>query len=209
MQLGADIISIEIAGEAYELRPSLRACMRLTHRHGLPALAGAASDFNLGIVLDMLKESAIRPAVVLGEISTLGLGKVRNRLMAPLSHFVLALAGIDPDATTSQTPASGKQLTPAEYHARLFEIATGWLGWTPEQTWRATPAEILGARTGRTDLITDILKAVFGAIDKPDAGRALSPYTPEKLAEIEATGFDPEFDRAGLHALKAKIQGGA
>lgn len=209
MRLGADIISIEMAGEAYELRPSLRACMRLTHRHGLPALAGAASDFNLSIILDMLKEAAIRPTVLLGEIATLGLGKVRNRLMAPLSQFVLALAGVDPDAIGSPAPASGEELTPAEYHARLFEIATGWLGWTPEQAWCATPAEILAARTGRTDLITDILKAVFGTTDKPDAGRALSPYTPEKLKEIEAAGFDPEFDRAGLHALRAKIQGGA
>lgn len=209
MRLCADTISVEIAGEAYELRPTLRACTRLTHRHGLVTLAGAVSDFNVSIILDMLKEAAIRPAVLLAEIATLGVGKVRNRLTVPLSQFVLALAGIDPEANTQQEPATGKQLTPAEYHTRLFEIATGWLGWTPEQAWCATPAEIIAARTGRTDLITDILKAVFGTTDKPDTGHTPSPYTPEKLAEIDAAGLDPEFDRAGLHALKAKIQGGA
>lgn len=209
MQLGADTISIEMAGEAYELRPSLRACLRLTHKHGLSALAGAARDFKISIILDMLSEAAIKPALLWAEIASVGLGAVCRRLTEPLSKFVLAVAGIDPDATPEPaiSQASGKQLSPDEYHTQLFQIATGWLGWTPEQAWAATSAEIRAARTGRTDLITDILKAVFGTDDKPE--QTETSYSPEKLAEIEAAGFDPEFDRAGLAALKAKMQAGA
>lgn len=56
---------------------------------------------------------------------------------------------------------------------------------------------------GRTDLITDVLKAVFGINDTAEP--IPETYTPERLAEIEANGFDPAFDRAGLQALKARV----
>ncbi|MHA6646408.1 hypothetical protein ACX3P1_28370, partial [Mesorhizobium sp. A623] len=49
--------------------------------------------------------------------------------------------------------------------ADFYEIATGWLGWTPETAWNATPAEILAAQRG---LIAK-LKAIHGtAEEKPD-----------------------------------------
>ncbi len=207
MRVGADTISIEIAGEAFELRPSLRACLRLTDRHGLSALFKAVSEFNVGILLDMLKEATGKPALLLDEIAKRGVGFTYFRLTETLSKFVLAIAGVDPDKPAAPEAKPGKPLTPAEYHSQLFEIATGWLGWPPEQAWHATPAEILAAQKGRTDLVTDILKAVFGT--RSDGNKSALAYTPEKLAEIEAADLDPEFDRAGLLALKAKIQGWA
>jgi len=205
MKLGADTISIEMAGEAFELRPSLRACLRLTDRYELPALFKAVSEFHVGIVSDMLKEATGKPALLLDEIAKHGIGSTYFRYVEALSKFVLAIAGVDPDRPATPQPKRGKPLSPIEYHTQLFEIATGWLGWPPEQAWNATPAEILSAQKGRTDFVTDILKAVFGSGN--DNGNSAPAYTPETLAEIEAAGRDPEFDRAGLLALKAKVQG--
>lgn len=204
MRLGAESISLEIGGEAFELRPSLRVCTSLTARHGILGLVRAVREFNLAIILEVLREAAIDPAFVWDQIAAIGLGRFRERIAEPLSRFVLAVAGIDPDQPQPATTSSGG-MSAQEAHACLFRIATGELGWPPAEAWNATPTEIIAARKGRTDLITDILKAIFGSPEKatPDA----SP-SPEEIAKAEALGLDPEFDRAGLRKLKAKIMGG-
>lgn len=201
MQLGADAVLIELAGEAFELRPTLRAGMRLMRRHSLSGLLAAVRDFNTTVVVDVLRECGIRPTLLPTEIEAHGLAVVRARLTGPLAEFALAVAGVDPDAEPAPA-ATGKQLTPYEYHSRLFEIATGWLGWTPDEAWNATIPEIIAARAGRASLIEDVLKAVFGSTD--DTPATATTYTPAQLAEIEEQGFDPVFDRAGLANLKAK-----
>ena len=200
--LGADGIFVELTGEAYELRPSLRASMRLVRRHQLPGLLAAAQDFNLTIIMDVLREAAISPKLLLTDIAAIGLGNVRNQLTGPLARFVLAVAGIDPDDTSPPVPAPGKQVSPEETFTQLFGFATGWLGWTPEEAWNATPSEIIAAKNGRTDMITDVLKAILGTgnTDKPD-----TQYTPEQVAQIIANGTDPAFDRAGLAKLNASL----
>lgn len=145
MRLGADDIVVELAGEAFALRPTIRAGLRLVRRHGLPALAAAARDFNVAVIMDVLREAAIKPELLPAEIATIGLGNVRNKLTGPLSQFALAVAGIDPDDATMAQPPTGKRMSHTEFFTRLFEIATGWLGWTPEDAWNATPAEIIAA----------------------------------------------------------------
>lgn len=204
MKLGADSIYIELAGEAYELRPSLRASMQLVRRHGLPGLLAAVQGFNVTIIMDMLREAAIKPSLLLAEIAAIGLGPVRNCLTGPLVEFVLAIAGIDPDDTTPPTPTTSKPADPEQVFTDLFKIGTGWLGWSPEEAWNATPAEIIAARAGRTDLITDILQAVFGKPEGATSGTKTDHYTSEQLKQIEDAGHDPAFDRAGLQALKGK-----
>lgn len=206
--LGADGIYVELAGEAHELRPSLRASMRLVRRHQFHGLLAAAHDFNVTIIADMLREAGIKPALLLAEIGAHGLGEVRNRLTGPLVAFVWAIAGVDPDNIIPASAVTTAKLpTPDEAFARLFGIATGWLGWAPEEAWNATPAEISAAQAGRTDLITDVLKAVFGTTDKDQNAnhQSVKPYTREQLQQIEELGYDPAFDREALHALKAKL----
>lgn len=199
MKLGADGIFVELAGEAFELRPSLRASMRLVRRHGLSGLFAAVQGFNVTVIMDVLSEAGHKPSLILDDIAAVGLGRVCHRLTDPLTLFVLALAGHDPDDTTPPEPTIGKPVEPEQLFAQLFGIATGWLGWTPKEAWNATPAEIIAARAGRTDLITDVLKAVFGSTDeKPTA----APYTPDQLKQIEEEGHDPAFNRASLRSLK-------
>lgn len=197
--LGADGIYVELAGEAYELRPSLRACIRLVRLHGLTSLLAALQDFNVTTIMDVLREAAIKPSLLLTEIAAVGLGTVRIRLTGPLAEFVLAVAGIDPDEATPSEPAPGKPVDPERVFAQLFGIATGALGWTPEEAWIATPAEIIAAHNGQT---AHLIRT--GVLVEQKPGQTADHYTETQLKQIEAEGHDPAFNRAGLHALKGK-----
>lgn len=199
MKLGADGIYVQLAGEAFELRPSLRASMRLVRRQGLTGLLAAAQDFNVTTIMDVLKEAAIKPGLLLAEIADIGLSSVRNRLTGPLALFVLAIAGIDPDDATPTEPAPGKPVDPERVFAQLFGIATGALGWTPEQAWNATPAEIIAAHNGQT---AHLIRT--GVLVELKPSQTTDHYTADQLKQIEEEGHDAAFDRAGLHALKGK-----
>jgi len=199
MKLGADGIYVELAGETFELRPSLRASMRLARRHGLPALYVAAQDFNVTVIADVLREAAIKPSLLLAEIAAIGLGKVRNRLTGPLVQFVLAIAGIDPTDATPSKPATGRPIDPEQVFAQLFGVATGALGWAPEEAWNATPAEIIAAHNGQT---AHLIRT--GVLIEQTPGQTANHYTEDQLRQIEENGHDPAFNRASLHALKGK-----
>lgn len=205
MHLAADSIVIEIAGEAYVLRPLLLAATRLARRYGdFAAIYKAILADHVTVTADVIREGSGSTGAAddfLTAASFPGLRSTLAPLKRPLLRYVSQLAGHD-DAETETKSKPGKPVPFAEYHETLFRIGTGWLGWSPADTWAATPAEIIAAQRGRTDMISDVLKAVFGtAADEPDAHTV---YTPEKIAEIISTGHDPVFDRAGLHALKQK-----
>ena len=79
-------------------------------------------------------------------------------LTGPLLEHVMRLAGIDPDQQ-AKPEGEGPRMSFEEYHTRLFQIATGALGWTPNTAWSATAAEIIEAYKGRIEFV----KAIFGA----------------------------------------------
>ncbi|MFC3058807.1 hypothetical protein [Paenirhodobacter populi] len=91
---------------------------------------------------------------------------------------------------------TGEAIPLRDYYADLFRCATGWLGWTPSEVWTASLAEIEAAMNAHCDRLIAA---------SPDAERP--PTTSAKQrAENIAAGLDPEFDRAALHALKARHQ---
>ncbi|HEY8566587.1 MAG TPA: phage tail assembly chaperone [Beijerinckiaceae bacterium] len=174
MRLAGNEITITIGQETVRLRPSLRAALRLERRYdGLQRLLGAVSGGSLSAISDVIAETVVGttdiPAFLNHQAEhgyRVGLAKATPGVVA----CVLALAGVDPDNPERQDGVAGAdQITFSDYYERLFSIGTGWLGWTPDVTWSATPAEIEAAFKGRVDL----LKAVFGGSDdgetKPDA----------------------------------------
>lgn len=174
MRLAYDEITIDSGHEVIRLRASLRAAFRLERRHdGFEAIVKGISDGNFSIMADVIRESA-NPRSTFAEfldgIDTLPMGLALARITEPLIAHVMALAGADGDNGTK--PTQGAEPIPfAEYHTKLFRIATGWLGWTPADAWEATPAEIIEAQKGRMEL----LNAMFGGgksddntITKPD-----------------------------------------
>ncbi|MEH2469742.1 hypothetical protein V1281_001011 [Nitrobacteraceae bacterium AZCC 2161] len=105
----------------------------------------------------MIKEGTGRQSALTDYLDTAGdtpLVVSLDLLVEPICKFVVALTG----SQTAVAAAKGLPISFKEYHTRLFRIATGWLGWTPDEAWDATPAEILEAYQGRTEM----LAAVFG-----------------------------------------------
>ena len=188
----ADDVVLNLAGYAspVRLRPSLRAAIRLEQRFGFAALLKGITENSLTVIASIIEEAAIDdPANLMQAIEFEPLGKALPALQGKLIEFVALLIGAgDNDAEEKAPAATGKAVSFAAYHERLFSIGTGWLGWSPADTLDATPAEILAAFRGRQEMIGTVLKAVFGSAEDDD-----------KPAE-----FDPEpaYEREEYLALK-------
>lgn len=162
----AEEIIIHLAGEAIELRPSLRHAIRLERRPGsFAGLLREIDEGSLTAALDIIRPHHDDEFLANRAFDALG------QLKEPLTLYVLALAGIDPDddASRARAPrAKGKERptqTFADHLAQLYRIGTGWLGWTPDVTLDATPAEIMEAHKGRVEL----LRSIFGSDDEPES----------------------------------------
>ncbi len=161
MRLADDEITIDLGHEVIRLRASLRAAFRLERRHGFAKIFKGIVDGDLSIMADVIRESADPRSVFadfLDGIDALPLQIAIERISEPLIAHVMALAGVDVDSANEPIPDAQRVPFP-EYHARLYRIATGWLGWTPADAWEATPAEITEAYKGRREL----LSAMFGS----------------------------------------------
>lgn len=187
-------VTIAHGGNAVTLRPSLRAATILEERFGIPALFRALDDLNLTIISEIILTMTSRQnaAAFLSSVPGRPLLPFFLSVRAPLVELVSMLTPA-PDPKAKHKPTTGKPMTWVEVFAALYDRATGWLGWTPEQAWNATPAEI--DRAYRAHL--EKLKAIHGG------GTDNKEPDPEQIERNIAAGLDPEFDRAGLHALKA------
>lgn len=194
-------VTIAHGGETVTLRPSLRAAVTLEARYGFPALFRALDEWNLTIISEIiLSASSSRQgaaAFLLG-IPGKPLFPFFMAMRQPLVELVSMFMPAPVQPLDKHTPVPSKPIPLAEIYGTLYNNATGWLGWTPETAWNATPTEIARAYDAHIDRLvtTGILVC----------GKQPTAKTPD-LEQI--AGLDPEFDRAGLRALKAKITGGA
>ncbi|WP_187970057.1 phage tail assembly chaperone [Aquibium microcysteis] len=191
MRLAYQPITIAIDGATATLRPSLRAACLLEQKHGIAVVIKAVDEGNLGIVADLVAFTGDNDTLanLLREIDQAGV--VRLNVIKPALFNVLAVM-IGYDDSDQSTTGTGSPLSFAEFFEQLFEIATGWLGWTPAQAWAATPAEIMAAQRG---LIAK-LKAIHGTAEAP-----AKEYDPNDLPT-------PEEVRAGIEVLRAQAQRG-
>lgn len=196
-----DEITLEHGPHAVTLHPSLRAATHLERLHGgFPALVQKVEQFDTRTVRTIIATSATTPQAAqafLTHAANLPLVQFRRATQAPCIALVAALLPqpkAPAPAASTGTPQPWQQV-----FRDLFGLATGWLCWTPETAWNATPQEITDAFAAHIEK----LKAIHGAADD-EATTAPATYTPEHLRQIEREGQDPAFDRAGLHALKGK-----
>ncbi|WFU76590.1 hypothetical protein [Bradyrhizobium sp. CB2312] len=151
MRLAANTFSLQVGDRSFDLKPSLRAAFHLHHKYGFPQLYQAILDGSFSAIMDLITAtSAVTPIASLRDILD-----AREQLL----EFVLILRGED----TSGDKSSGESMTFDEYFTKLYQIGTGWLGWTADDTWEATPAEIINAHVGRLDMIGAVLKTIFGS----------------------------------------------
>ena len=197
-------VTIAHGGSTVTLRPTLRAAATLEARHGFPALFRALDDLHFTIISDIILSSSSSGQADAAAFLSLVPGRplfpfsmaVRQRLADLVSMFTPAA---DPKAKRS---TGGEPMPWGEVYSTLYESATGWLGWTPEAAWNATPTEITRAMSAHFDRLV-----TTGVLVRDD--KQVKEADPEQAARNEAEGLDPEFDRAGLRALKAKLAGGA
>jgi hypothetical protein len=195
MRLADDEITIKLDHETIYLRPSLRAAFRLERRHeGFDKIIRGIISGDFAVMADVIRESA-NPRSAFADfldcIDAVPLRLAIERISEPLIAHVMALAGVD-SGTASEPKPDAERIPFAEYHARLFRLATGWLGWTPADAWEATPAEITEAYKGRREL----LSAMFGSgksdeitITKSDAStrrhlNALGDLTVTSMSQV-------------------------
>lgn len=191
------------------LRPTLRAACYLERLHdGFPGLFSRLEQSNLATIREVIMQAASsrqEAKAFLSELEQLPLRHVAEITVSPL----LALCtGFFPkndqnDSKKAKPSKAVKPVTMQDVYSELFAIGTGILGWTPNDTWNATPSEIVAAGKSRNHFISDILKAVFGAPEGDSL--KVDQYTDEQLAQIEQEGTDPNFDRAAFADLKASL----
>ena len=185
MRLADDYIAISLLSETIQLRPTLRAAFLLCNAYGdFHNLVERIAECNLTACTDLIKhggggsEATNAFAAFVGRENIIGVMDIRNELL----EFVLILSGAK-DREPEGKASTAKPIPFEEYHTRLFRIATGWLGWTPDQAWNATPAEILEAHKGRLEM----LAAIFGS-KKADDSISREEVTPELRARLNALG---------------------
>lgn len=198
-------VALEYGGHTVILRASLRAATYLEAlNNGFPALLTKVTQGHTGTLRQIILNSATDRSAAQSLLDAMKGAKligIQQALIAPA--FALLTALMTPDLATGQAEAAkaptGKPVAWADLYADLYKIATGWLGWTPDTAWSATLPEILHAFDGHIEQ----LKAVHGSADD-DATETPGISADQRQANIDQ-GLDPEFDRAALHALKAKL----
>lgn len=204
-----DEITLALGSWSVRCRPSLRAATHFVRLDGFADLPQRITEFHLGTVRELITVTATdrqEASAFLDQIGRTPLQAVADAVTVPL--LVLVVGGFQPapdddDAKSDDLKTSPKPMPWPKVYRELYRTATGWLGWTPADTWNATPAKISNAFAG----LHEKLKAIHGAPEK-DADQKPDAYSNERLRQIEEQGFDPAFDRNGLRALKAKIAGG-
>lgn len=191
------------------LKPSLRAALHLVQEFGdLESVLTGVHEGKLQTLAKIIKITSGQEtaAKFLHEIATHG----AKQIDALIPHFIIFIKGLIADvpalSDTPQTKPTSQQAAtapqkPDAYYYRLFQIGTGVLGWTPSETWPATPTEIVLAYQGRTEFIADILKSVFGT--KDENGPQIAYTSKEAHDALIASGTtDPAFDRAAFQELR-------
>lgn len=193
-----DGITLEHGGCTVLLRPSLRAALHLERLHeGFPGLLRKVEEFDTRTVRAMILVGGDRQAAerFLCRAAALPLSGFKEAAQAPLYALVAAMLP-QHDETKAKPSTTGKPTPWCKVYLKLLQMATGWLGWPPETAWSATPQEITDAFEAHVAK----LKAIHGTADEEEA--TSSGTTFEQRERNVELGLDPDFDRAGLHALK-------
>ncbi|WP_020187107.1 hypothetical protein [Methylopila sp. 73B] len=173
MTLAARDITVEIGGGSIRLRPTLRAATRLEREHGLQKLGALLAQGSISATAAILAEHVDTvPAVTVHDAM---------RLAPDLLLHLTQLADLGEQPTGKGKP-TGKPIALVDLHHQLFGLGTGVLGWTPAETYAASPAEILAAYNVRRKLLATLFG---GATDNTDAAADL-PTPEERKAGIEA-----------------------
>jgi len=192
MRLSDDEVMITLGSQAFTLKASLRAAHSLNLKYkGYHNLAEAISQGTFSAYLDVVTAGCTDPAALNAFLKPFHdpdafMTPLGNSILSArdeLLEFILVLTGARYKA--DEPSQRGEPITFEQFHETLFELGAGFLGWSPEDTWEASPSEIMVAAGGRKKL----LALIFGG--KPD----------DDTIERSDDGKLEESARAELNAL--------
>lgn len=161
-----------LQGGGITLRATLRALAAISGRyHDLVELYRRIADFDYDATYNLIVATCTEPDKINlpaepDWLHPRSLDQFFTLVTPQLLTFIEQVAGVD--ETESAEPSEPVALS--ELVERLFKIGAGWLEWSPEDTWNATPAEILLARDG----LVEKLKAIHGSADADNKGKQAS-----------------------------------
>jgi hypothetical protein len=144
------------------LRPCLRAGLLMAQKHSLQELQERIWQCHLGVISHLVAigcdDIDKTESLIAAQTIPAGLHKLQDFFPELIEFIRLSFGLSDDESTYSDEPATGEPIDFIAEFTDLFEFATGWLGWTPETAWAATPAEIIIARKGHFSM----LRAIHG-----------------------------------------------
>jgi hypothetical protein len=180
-------IVLDHGGNAVILRPCLRAAAALERSHdGFDRLFQRIAEFHTGTVREIILTAATDrkdAARFLDTMSRLPISRFVEIAQASLARLVV---GFFPQGD-DKPAAPGKAVPWREAYRDFYRYATGWLHWSPDQAWNATPTEIVEAFAAHLDM----LKAIHGPSENDES--------PEFQPDLDA-----KLDRDGLNKLRGK-----
>lgn len=197
-------ITLTHGNHVVRLVPTLRAATILEQQEGgFPGLLDRLRDLHTATIKAVIIAGAscrTSADAFLTAMQDKPLLTIQNAALPACLAFLTAIMAPDLTDTdkTAPTRATGKPVAWADLYSELFGIGTGWLGWSAAETWNATIPEIVSAFEAHTKK----LQAIYGGAEEPTSGS--SGTSKEQREANIAAGLDPDFDRAGLHALKAR-----
>lgn len=192
MRLVAQDTLIRHGGDIVRLRPSLRAAIILETRYSLfPVLTGI-EQCSLDIFEAIIDATAVDPIaarrLLIAEVDQHGVRQLKH-LLQPFFDLVCACYGVgeNPDEGYQQQrqEQAGKRVSMIEALATLYQIATGWLGWTPDAALSATPDQIIAAHKG----FIAKHRALNGVVEEADEAPQYDPRnlpSDEEIADAKA-----------------------
>lgn len=197
MRLAAERdIHIVLCSQVFTLRATLRAAYCLNKYRGFANLGKAIQEGSFSAYQDVIAAgctdvralNAFLKSFSSSEANVTPLGETILGSRYELLEFVAILAGAAADEDTEPGRPS-KPMTHEQFHTRLYQIATGRLGWSPEDAWEAKPSEIINANEGRLAFVNDILGALFGKGDDNETiDASTGGLTADVRAELNAIG---------------------
>ncbi len=192
MRLAEQDILIRHGGDIIRLRPSLRAAIILENRFSLMPVAHGIEQCSVEIIEAILDATAVDPIaarrLLIAKVDQHGVRQLQH-LSHPLIELVAACYGIGEDARegyqAQRQEQAGKRVSMIEALATLYQFATGWLGWTPDQALSATADQITEAHKG----FVAKHRALNGAPEEAEEAGQFDPRnlpSDEEIAEAKA-----------------------
>ncbi len=188
-RLANEEVTLSHAGMDVRLRPWLRAATQLERSHdGLLNLERRIFEFHTATVREVILATATNQQLANAFIAHADVLPLKEVADVAIPALLGVCAGFIPQSRKTDSKAGDGTPQPfSELYADLYEFATGWLGWSPETAWNATPTEISRAYTAHVDK----LKAIHGS------GHDDGNDAPDYQAEVK-----PEAVRNGIARLR-------